>query len=108
MSEQSVEVVSPAVTAAAWEQLAQLIARYAAEETGYTSRRAMFSEGSAGAYDHLARFGEWEMTATPEPEDVGQDTAADRRPDGPEDMRPGHTGALGAATDAPRNGKDDR
>lgn len=100
--------LSPAVTAAAWEQLAQLIARYAAEETGYTSRRAMFSEGSAGAYDHLARFGEWEMTATPEPEDVGQDTAADRPPDGPEDMRPGHTGALGAATDAPRNGKDDR
>lgn len=68
--------LSPGATDTAWEQLGLLIARYGERQTGYTSRRAMFSEAIGGTYDHLARFGEWEMTAEPAPEDVGDDVTA--------------------------------
>ncbi|MBN2631188.1 MAG: double-strand break repair protein AddB [Rhodobacteraceae bacterium] len=52
--------------------LRKLVGSYAVRAQGYTSRRAVFSERFPGDYDHLARFGEWEMTDTPVPEDVGQ------------------------------------
>ncbi|HRK41410.1 MAG TPA: double-strand break repair protein AddB [Gemmobacter sp.] len=58
-----------------WEALHRLIARYSQRETGYTSRRAMFETNFAGDYDHLARFGEWEMTQTATPEIVGAEDA---------------------------------
>ncbi len=32
---------------------------------GRMSRRAMFGERQAGDYDHLARFGEWDMSDPP-------------------------------------------
>lgn len=54
-----------------WSSLAMLIAAFGRRTTGYTSRRAMFGAFSAGDYDHLARFGEWEMAAPSVPEDVG-------------------------------------
>lgn len=56
---------------AVWEDLHTLIGRYQTREQGYASRRAVFEERFPGDYDHLARFGEWEMSDKPEPEDVG-------------------------------------
>ena len=52
--------------------LYHLIGSYARRGQGYASRRAVFSERFPGDYDHLARFGEWEMTDTPVPQDVGE------------------------------------
>ncbi|MDR7124508.1 double-strand break repair protein AddB [Pseudotabrizicola sp. 4114] len=51
--------------------LYHLIGSYARQGQGYTSRRAVFTERFPGDYDHLARFGEWEMTDRPDPQDVG-------------------------------------
>ena len=55
----------------AWEELTSLIARYFSPDQGFTSRRAMLTTRIQGDYDDLARFGEWELTDKPEPEDVG-------------------------------------
>ena len=55
----------------AWEELTSLIARYLSPDQGFTSRRAMLTTRIQGDYDDLARFGEWELTDKPEPEDVG-------------------------------------
>jgi ATP-dependent helicase/nuclease subunit B len=54
-----------------WDQLHLLISAYQHRETGYASRRAVFESRREGDYDHLARFGEWQMSDPPEPEDVG-------------------------------------
>lgn len=53
--------------------LYHLIGAYARRGQGYAARRAVFSERFPGDYDHLARFGEWEMTDTPVPQDVGEE-----------------------------------
>ncbi|SEN55899.1 double-strand break repair protein AddB [Pseudorhodobacter antarcticus] len=53
-----------------WEELHHLIREYMDPARGYVSRRAMHGERFAGDYDHLARFGEWEMTDDPVPEDM--------------------------------------
>ncbi|SEM50539.1 double-strand break repair protein AddB [Gemmobacter aquatilis] len=62
--------ITPAITGKVWEDLHRLITRYLSVETGYTARRAMFESRFPGDYDHLARFGEWEMTDRANPEDV--------------------------------------
>jgi ATP-dependent helicase/nuclease subunit B len=62
---------SAAELEAAWEELTTLIARYLSPDQGFTARRAVQNERFAGDYDDLARFGEWELTDAPEPEDVG-------------------------------------
>ena len=54
-----------------WNGLIRLIGRYLTPTQGYTARRAMFETAYPGDYDHLARFGEWEMQDPPKPEDVG-------------------------------------
>ena len=61
----------PDTLAATWTGLGRLIARYFKAETGYTARRALQRTEDRSDYDHLSRFGEWEMTARPEPEDIG-------------------------------------
>lgn len=53
-----------------WEQLKQLIGAYFEVEQGYSSRRMVHRDDMAGDYDHLARFGEWDRSATPKPEDL--------------------------------------
>lgn len=58
-------------TDAVWAELAALIAAYDTRAQGYTARRAVFEERTRGDYDHLARFGEWEMSDPSAPEDVG-------------------------------------
>lgn len=55
----------------AWADLERLVTRYRNRAQGYIARRAVFEERQKGDYDHLARFGEWEMTDPSTPEDVG-------------------------------------
>ncbi len=59
------------ITAEVWAGLLDLIGRYRARGQGYTARRAVFETRYPGDYDHLARYGEWDMTDPPAPEDVG-------------------------------------
>jgi RecB family exonuclease len=56
--------------AAVWADLGRLVALWQRQERGYTARRAVARADAAGPYDHLARHGEWDMTAAPEPEDL--------------------------------------
>jgi RecB family exonuclease len=50
-----------------WAEFARLIAAYAGPAQGYTARRAMKTTQDPSDYDHLSRFGEWDMTAGPQP-----------------------------------------
>ncbi len=43
-----------------WQGLLYLIARYQKPDTGYLSRRNMYQFRYGEAFDHLARYGEWE------------------------------------------------
>jgi ATP-dependent helicase/nuclease subunit B len=54
-----------------WEKLLSLISRYLLQTTGFTARRALFESRFPGDYDHLARFGEWQMSERAVPEIVG-------------------------------------
>lgn len=56
---------------AEWAALGRLIARYLRRSQGFASRRAVFKVDQRGDYDHLARFGEWQMSDGPLPQDVG-------------------------------------
>ncbi|WP_372884514.1 double-strand break repair protein AddB [Shimia sp.] len=53
-----------------WEEFLQLIGHYAEASSGFTARRAMQSDRDSGDYDQLARFGEWDATDAPVPEDL--------------------------------------
>lgn len=64
-------VTEEGLTDAEWNRLGKLIAAYLRRETGYIARRAVFETRREGDYDHLARFGEWQMSDKPHPEDVG-------------------------------------
>ncbi len=51
--------------------LVRLLLAYADRSRGYAARPAMQKVLFEGDYDHLARFGEWDDTDPPHPEDVG-------------------------------------
>lgn len=68
--------ITPDITAQEWTKLISLISRYLTRTTGYTSRRALFETRISGDYDHLARFGEWEMSDHAVPETVGTEATA--------------------------------
>ena len=51
-------------------ELAELLARFNDEGTGYISRRAMEKMRYEGDYDHLARFGEWDASKPTKPRPV--------------------------------------
>ena len=71
-SEDVVETdITEALLTEHWEKLIALISRYMRRNTGYTARRALFETRHAGDYDHLSRFGEWEMSDRALPELVG-------------------------------------
>ncbi|SHJ86793.1 double-strand break repair protein AddB [Shimia gijangensis] len=53
-----------------WAEFLQLIAHYGDPSNGFTARRAMQSDRDVGDYDQLARFGEWDATDEPLPEDL--------------------------------------
>jgi len=71
----SPKVVATGITAdlltEVWADLHKLITRYLSPAQGYLSRRAVFQEREGGDYDHLARYGEWDQSDPPHPEDVG-------------------------------------
>lgn len=48
-----------------WAEFVTLITAYHDPNTGFTARRALQKDNDAGDYDHLARFGEWDVTDTP-------------------------------------------
>jgi RecB family exonuclease len=54
-----------------WEEFRDLIRVYIASRQGFASRRAPQKMADEGDYDHLARFGEWDMTDTPRLIEVG-------------------------------------
>ncbi|WP_420004643.1 double-strand break repair protein AddB [Arenibacterium sp. LLYu02] len=53
-----------------WAELKTLIEAYFDQSQGYSSRRMVHRDDFAGDYDHLARFGEWDRSSEPEPEDL--------------------------------------
>ena len=63
--------LSPGEVDDIWDGLVHLIGAYLSPRKGYASRRAVFDTRQRGDFDHLARFGEWEMTDPPMPQDVG-------------------------------------
>jgi RecB family exonuclease len=63
--------ITPDLLAQAWDDLHRLVGQYLSPGQGYASRRAVFKARFPGDYDHLARFGEWDMTDKPVPGDVG-------------------------------------
>ena len=64
--------ITPQITAEVWEGLHALIAHYSHHGAGYTARRAVQKERFEGDYDHLSRHGEWDTTAPPSAETVGE------------------------------------
>ena len=62
--------LEPGQVARTWDEFIRLIASYARPGQGYTARRAVESIADALDYDHLSRFGEWDLTAMPVPEDL--------------------------------------
>ena len=50
--------------------LSGLLSAYLDPHKGYTSRRALYEDREARDFDQLARFGEWDVTDDPLPEDV--------------------------------------
>ena len=54
--------LTPAEIDEIWTRFVKLIRAYQGENQGYTARRAVFDTRYPGDYDHLSRFGEWDMT----------------------------------------------
>ncbi|PQO24384.1 double-strand break repair protein AddB [Rhodobacteraceae bacterium WD3A24] len=63
--------MTPETCAQSWAELATLITNYMRREQGYAARRAVAAARYTGDYDHLARYGEWDTSTPPAPEDVG-------------------------------------
>ncbi|MBT8153618.1 double-strand break repair protein AddB [Epibacterium ulvae] len=53
-----------------WEELQALIAAYFDPNQGFSSRSMVHKDDMIGDYDHLARFGEWDRSTDPTPEDL--------------------------------------
>ncbi len=53
-----------------WQELHDLIAAYRDLRQGYVARRAMQGKKDAGDYDQLSRFGEWDITDDPAPQEM--------------------------------------
>ena len=58
-----------------WARFTLLIQAYADPATGYVARRAVFETRFPLTYDHLSRFGEWQMSDRAVAEKVGGDDA---------------------------------
>ena len=44
-----------------WAEFETLITRWFERDRGYTARAALLKEKDVSDYDHLARFGEWDV-----------------------------------------------
>jgi hypothetical protein len=49
-----------------WAEFVQLMTNYADPDQGYTARRALMKDTDFADYDHLSRFGEWDVTDDPQ------------------------------------------
>ncbi len=67
---ESAAPLEDAPTDQVWEDFTRLMRAYSCPTRGYTARRALLRDTDSGDYDHLARFGEWDVTDTPEREDL--------------------------------------
>jgi ATP-dependent helicase/nuclease subunit B len=68
-----VELAAPLAEISAaqvWAELRDLISRWQNYDRGYSSRMAVKRDAFAGDYDHLARFGEWDLSTPVSPEDI--------------------------------------
>jgi RecB family exonuclease len=54
-----------------WAELAAFLGRWQDRSLGYAARRALTSMSDASDYDHLSRFGEWDITQPPRAQPVG-------------------------------------
>ena len=59
-----------ALFAETWDGVLKLAERFADARTGYAARRALFGKKDKSDYDHLSRFGEWDIADPSTPEDV--------------------------------------
>ena len=75
--EKAVETeVTPEKLNEQWRRFSELIARYQRLDTGYAARRAVFEMRYARDYDHLSRFGEWQMSDRAQAIPVGGEDGA--------------------------------
>ena len=75
--EKAVETeMTPEKLAEQWARFTALIETYGERSTGYAARRAVFETRYERHYDHLARFGEWQMSERAAPIRVGGDDGA--------------------------------
>lgn len=51
-----------------WADFTTLLANWQRIDRGYTARMALFSKNDRSDYDHLSRFGEWDISDDPYPE----------------------------------------
>jgi RecB family exonuclease len=62
--------LEPGQVTETWDEFIRLIAAFASPRQGYTARRALVTSREGTDYDHLSRFGEWDLTDNPVPEDI--------------------------------------
>ena len=53
-----------------WKRFTLLIGRYLEADQPFTARRAMFKSTDISDYDHLARYGEWDISTNARKEPV--------------------------------------
>jgi RecB family exonuclease len=53
-----------------WAELETLFAHWKRIDRGYTARIALFSKTDYSPYDHLSRFGEWDTSDEPKPQEL--------------------------------------
>lgn len=53
-----------------WAELETLLAAYLQPDQGFTARRMLHKDTDTGDFDQLARFGEWDRSTDPTPEDL--------------------------------------
>ena len=62
--------LQPGDVGTVWDEFVRLMTDYARPQQGYTARRALMKDDDETDYDHLSRYGEWDQTAAPKPEDM--------------------------------------
>ncbi|MEX5727953.1 ATP-dependent helicase/nuclease subunit B [Rhodovulum iodosum] len=67
-----VNTLADGLTDRTWEELTRLTGRYQDRALGYTARNHLQRQTEVTDYDGLSRYGEWDESQPPEPEEVGE------------------------------------